>query len=161
MPRSGFDFDGRTSSISLLTRNSSPGRTGGVPAAGRQAFERRFQRRDFVEMIVLRIELLGESDNLVLDDAFAPGPKDLSDGVIFQILCGHLFTGSRANQAPPATAAALIRPKVASATDSAMKTAVRSPVQRSASQPPNAAMIRRARLARNGHNKRPAPWEAK
>ena len=99
MPRSGRDFDGRTSSTSLLACNSSPGRTGrgqlklveadaenaaggfefavdhkphghcgGMPAARRQALERRMARRLFVEMEGLRIELLREREDLVLVD---------------------------------------------------------------------------------------------
>src|SRR5580704_6905717 len=104
----------------------------GVPATGRQSLERRLQRRRFVEMVELRIELLGEGDDLFLADALAAGQINLSHSVIFQILLLHRATCSRVNHTPPATAAALIRPKVASATDSARKTAVRSPVQRSA-----------------------------
>ena len=183
MPRSGRDFDGRTSSISLLTRSSSPGRTGSgqlnwskptprMPPAGLNSpstisrmviaavcqplaaspLNGDLQRRVFVEMIGLRIELFGEGDDLFLVDALAAGQINLPDGVIFQILLlSSCRPRSRVNHAPPATAAALIRPNVASATDSAIKTAVRSPVQRSASQPPNAAMTQ----ARNVGEQRP------
>src|SRR5258708_34493171 len=104
-------------------------------------------------MIELRVELRGESDDLVLDDAFAPRPINLPDGIIFQILRCHLFTVSRVNHEPPATAAALIRPNVATATDSAMKTSERLPVKRTAIQPPSEPLSRRARLASNHPNK--------
>ena len=71
------------------------------------------------------------------------------------------WLGLCSNQAPPATAAALIKPNAASAAANAMNAPVTSPVQRKASQPPHAAIMRRARLARNGHSNRPAPCEAK
>src|SRR5208282_255258 len=147
----------------------------GMPAARHEAAESRFARGLVVEMVRLRIEFSGEGQYLFLVDASSAGVENLSHGKIFEIPFGHLLApvpGRRrgdggaaraglSNHAPPATAAALMRPNVASATASAMKTSDRLPVHRSASQPPPAAISRRARLASNGHSKRPAPCEAK
>src|SRR5271169_1625016 len=137
----------------------------GVPAARRQALKRRFARRFFVGMERLRIELPRKRKDLLLVDAMLAGFENLSGGKVFQIVNGHLFMpcGGCAvlNHAPLATATALIRPNAASATASAMKTSVSSPVHRKAKKPPTAAIISRAMLARNGHSKRPAPCEAK
>src|SRR3989441_3382203 len=68
---------------------------------------------------------------------------------------------TRPNQAPLATAPALIRPKAASAALSATKTYETSPLHRSASQPPPAAIASRVRFASSGQSSRPAPCDAK
>src|SRR5262249_12047329 len=65
------------------------------------------------------------------------------------------------NQAPLATATALIRPNTASATLSAIKTWVTLPLQRKAIQPPPAAIASRVRFAVRGQMSRPAPCAAK
>src|SRR5262249_21299526 len=73
----------------------------------------------------------------------------------------HLGQAIGPNQAPPATAAALSKPKAARATARAAKTPDRPPVQYSAGPPPPTAIKKRAQLASNGHSSRPAPCEAK
>src|SRR5205807_6411290 len=105
-------------------------------------------------------------------DLAAPGAEGLSHGEVIEISLGHVrqflrqrralgarYLTSR-DQAPRQTAAALIRPKAASARPSAMKTPVRSPPRRSASHPPPAASASLAKLASNGQRTRPAPWDA-
>ena len=90
-------------------------------------------------MIGLRVELAGESDNLFFVDAHLAGLENLADGKILQIVLGHLAIApdrnrphavktwptrlaGLSNHTPEATAAALIKPKAASATARATKT---------------------------------------
>src|SRR6266851_5449862 len=115
-----------------------------------------------VEMERLRIELAGKALDPLVGEPQPAGAEGLSDGKILEISPGHCgFLPRRKgmygrvhrtgpNQAPPATAAALIRPKAASATASERKTWVMLPLKRSASQPPAAAIARRVRFATSG-----------
>src|SRR5262245_34495400 len=92
-------------------------------------------------------------------DPQPPGAERLPHGKIFEIALSHgLFISfvyaprgqgqpMGPNQAPRATAAALISPNAASAAPSARKTCDRSPLQRNASHPPPAAIANRVRFA--------------
>src|SRR5271170_5722584 len=132
------DAENAAGRLEFAVDHQPHGHGGGVPAAGGEALKRRLARRRFVDMERLRIVLPREREDLVLVDAVAAGVENLSGGEIFQVIsCGHSFgscgrPAPALNHAPPATAAALIRPKAASAAASAMKTSVRSPVHRKA-----------------------------
>src|SRR5579862_1906776 len=155
----------------LAVDHQSHGHRGGVPAACGETLKRRFLCRLLVDVERLRIELPRKSENLLFVDTQPAGVENLARREILQIAHGHLRGSScerrtgrslrPLNHTPLATAAALIKPNAASATAKAMKTSVRLPPQRKASQPPPVAITRRAILASNGHSRRPAPCEAK
>ena len=114
VPRSGRDFDGLSSSTSLTTVSTSPGRVGrghsmvppepmmppssgrpdlhqqlhgdrhGVPAARREAAEQRALRRLIVEMKRLRVELAGKGLDLRGIDCVAGAGEALPDGKIVE-----------------------------------------------------------------------------
>src|SRR6267142_1071184 len=121
----------------------------------------------------LRIELGAECLDSLLVDAHPTGAKGLPDGEVFEESPNHRHCApSRArtrgrgqtigpNQAPVATAPAVISPNAASAAPSAAKTTETSALQCSANQPPPAAIPSRTRLASSGHSRRPAPCDAK
>src|SRR5690348_6792266 len=112
-----------------------------VPTARGEARKRRLFRRLLVDMIRLRIVFLGKGEDLGFVDPLAAALKNLADGEIFQVAFGHLSIhasfprASRSgfsNHDPPATAAALMRPKAQSATAKATYTPVRLPLNRTA-----------------------------
>src|SRR5262249_14551039 len=114
----------------------------------------------------LRIVFLRKGEDLMLVDMLVPALENLSDGEIFQIALGHASSprarcSGLPNHEPPATAAALMRPKAQSATAKAANTRVRLPLKRQARLPPAAAIRSRVKLASSGHSSRPAPCEAK
>src|SRR5262245_19220757 len=157
-----------------IALDQQPHREGrGMPPTGGQSAEYRPARGIFVLVKSLRVEFRRKSLDAVFLHADAARPVDLARRKVLEVPFAHVAALlSRAtvarhghvngpNQAPPATAAALISPNATSARLCAMKTCERSPFQRSASPPRRAAMARRARLAMSGHSRRPAPWEAK
>jgi hypothetical protein len=108
--------------------------------------EARVARRLLIEREGLWIEGGGKGRDLLRVDPQPPGAERLPQGKIFEISSSHgslspLYMAARGrgqpmgpNQAPRATATALIRPKAASAALKARKTSDRSPLQRSAKQ---------------------------
>src|SRR6266446_1159805 len=146
---------------------------GGVPTAGDQSSEDRVAGGFLVGMERLRIELGAECLDSLLVDPQPTGAKGLPDGKVFEESPNHGHwppSGARTrgrgqtigpNQAPVATAPAVISPNAARAAPSAAKTYETSALQRSASQPPPAAITSRTRFASSGHSSRPAPCDAK
>src|SRR5213078_2947842 len=130
-----------------------------MPAARGQSAEDGAASCVFVEVERLRIEFRRERLDALLADGDPARAVDLARGEVLEIFFAHvsdlLCSGhiSGPNHAPPATAAALMSPKAASARLCARKTCDRLPLQRSASVPASAAI--------GGHSKRPAPCEAK
>ncbi len=61
-----------------------------MPAARRQALKRRFPRGGFIKMIGLRIELLGEGEDLFPIDLDATGVEGLARSEIIQVIFDHL-----------------------------------------------------------------------
>src|SRR5215472_8631853 len=111
----------------------------GMPAARRQPGEGRLPRSALVEMERLRVVFPGKSENLVFVDALAAALENLSDREIFKIALCHANSSrcrrtrsGLSNHDPPATAAALMRPKAQSATAKAANTPVRLPLRRRA-----------------------------
>src|SRR5712691_2465065 len=99
-PWSGRDCDGRTSSTSLSTRSSSPGRTGRgqrhastpvptMPPAGGQSAEDGVTRRCLIEMEGLWIEGGGKGGDLLRIDPQPPGAERWPHGKIFEIALSH------------------------------------------------------------------------
>ena len=65
----------------------------GMPAACGQSSEDRFARGLVVEVVGLRIELSRERDDLVLVNSQAGRAKDLTCGIILEILLAWLSIG--------------------------------------------------------------------
>src|SRR5262249_44756827 len=143
--------DDAAGGLELAVDQKPHGHRGGMPAARRQAAEDARVRRVLVEMERLRIELGGKRLDAFLVDAQLRRAEGLTDREVFQVEChdedlaggtasaGTAPAGAR-NQAPLLTATAMISPNAASAAACAMKTGRRSPLRRSASQPPPAAI---------------------
>src|SRR5438105_14992490 len=111
-----------------------------MPAARDQSAEDGAARRVFVEVERLRIEFRRERLDALLANGDPARAVDLAHGEVLEIFFAHvsdlLCSGhiSGPNHAPPATAAALMSPKAASARLCARKTCDRLPLQRSASR---------------------------
>src|SRR5215472_12280521 len=164
-----------TSGLELALDQEPHGERRRVPTARRQSAEDAVTGGIVIEMERLRIELGSEALDPITLDADVTGTVGLADGKILEVPRGHFDapTNNNAascprhdqlnlpNQAPPATATATISPKAASATACATNTSKRLALHRIASHPPPAAMINRVRFASSGHNRRPAPCDAK
>ena len=84
------EADGAAGRPKFILRHKAHGHRRGVPAARYQLTENRPACRFFVEMKWLRIELLGEGDDLVfLDPHAATRLEDLSDSEILEVSFAH------------------------------------------------------------------------
>src|SRR5690348_18150957 len=127
-----------------------------MPAARRESVKERVAGAGIVEMKGLRIEFRRKALDPVAVDAPPRGAIALPDSEVFEIPDAHdgrLRRDSvaavgrgrpvRPNHAPPAIAEALIKPNAASAAPCAINIGVISPLQRSTSHPPPAAIVSR------------------
>src|SRR5215216_7675670 len=144
-----------------------------MPAARGQPAEHGAGGRFVVEMKRLRIEFGGKGLDPLRVNRRPAGAVRLPGREVLEVSPTQCAGPSaptttrrngqaiRPNQAPPATAAALTRPKAASASPSARNTPVVPSDRCKAINPPPTAIASRKIAATSAHRRRPAPCDAK